>query len=347
MLLSSCQGTEDHQGNVIYVDAIPPVDTLYGRKISLEPELLNVRDLVVLDDEYLIIAEEREDEIFKVFRLPDMEFLYSWGRKGEGPGEIPTQLVDRGIIGVSDRQLVLYAMGVVSLFTFQVSDTAMTFLDREMIMYDGMQNPFLNRLTRLNDSTYIAVYGSGLTELYAEEDLIALEPGNRTPLFTFGAFPETDLTGREQVMATTKALAAKPNGSRLIAFYVSQQFFRIYNGRGELIREVHINEDPEMGTTYVGIVPSYRGFNRATENFIYVRGSLWSNSSRGQNSSTRTLEIWRWDGTPYQRFFWDPDLKFSSASTFTVSDRYNRLYAIVIEDELGGELGLYEFDLGQ
>ena len=39
-----------------------------------------------------VVVSENTDSVFYVYRLPDFRFLYTWGRRGSGPGEFPNQV---------------------------------------------------------------------------------------------------------------------------------------------------------------------------------------------------------------------------------------------------------------
>ena len=49
--------------------------------------LLNPADIVNVADKYLVISDSDSEGFIKVFKLPEMDFLYSWGMQGQGPNE--------------------------------------------------------------------------------------------------------------------------------------------------------------------------------------------------------------------------------------------------------------------
>lgn len=56
-----------------------------AREIGVE-QILNPQDLACTQN-YLIVKNDKETEVFTVYGLPDLTYKYTYGRSGKGPGE--------------------------------------------------------------------------------------------------------------------------------------------------------------------------------------------------------------------------------------------------------------------
>ena len=61
-------------------------DTLTGRSVSVNEDLLMPVKVFAMDDK-LVVFDRVNSDFFKVFKTPEMELLYSFGSKGRGPNE--------------------------------------------------------------------------------------------------------------------------------------------------------------------------------------------------------------------------------------------------------------------
>jgi hypothetical protein len=333
----SCQS--DESGLFETTVALPLSDTLKSREISIvnHTGLLNPVKIINVDDKYLVISESREEDLFQVYSLPELDYLYSWGRQGRGPDEFMfTPLVE---INTADENIILYELGLQQLRIYTVTDTAFVKKEEISLSYENQLDP-LTHIRRLNDSLFVADYGTAFED--TNHEYIALQPGINEPLFTFGNYPESDLEGMERYFRYTKTNAANPDGEKFAAFYLYHNLVKIFNSNGVELKAIQIN-DP-----FISVDPAeddyflFRFLLTATETYLY---SLGINTSRQEFSDNiesikTTLEIWNWDGQPVFRSVFDEPVH-----GFTVSEKYNRIYAFsslethkVFEYELPGIL---------
>jgi hypothetical protein len=327
----------DRFNNFEEVRALPFEDTLqHANVISLEEEieLFNPLRIQNVNDQYLIISLYSDNNFINVFRLPEMDFLYSWGRQGRGADEFmhpPVYLQNRS------NELIMYDAVLQNLRFYAVSDTELVKTQRTLpLLYDGQRDP-LNRISRINDSLYFADYGSSTENTNSE--YVALRPDSEEPLFTFGKYPETELGAFQRYAEYAKTNVSKPDGSRFAAFYINYNKFKIFNTKGQEVTAVQV-EDPFLPENTQGEDDfDYRYAACATNNYIYLLGFNGSREKLINNNSSSfktSSEIWNWEGEPVHRSMFDRPIHM-----FTVSEKYRKLYGYLgIEDIL-----IYEYDL--
>jgi len=223
LLLSCCQETENNKTQ--HVQAFPFEDTPKAQRI-LNPdwniEFLNPVSIINLNDRYLILNYFRPDDFFHVFKLPEVNYLYSWGKKGRGPDEFTQNPV---YINSNKDELIVFDGILQSLRYLSVNDTTLIKSRELALSYEGQVEP-LNRIRRIHDTLYVVIYGSSIQEETNHEHM-ALQPGEESPLFTFGEYPNTNLEGFDRYSEFLKTNTAKPDGSRFAAFYIAQYMFKI------------------------------------------------------------------------------------------------------------------------
>lgn len=320
-LILSCQGNE--QVDYHAVEALPVSDTLSAGVISLEGQTSwqNPDHILNVNDRYLIISEQRPDNFFHVFKLPELDFLYTWGSQGRGPDEFASPPM---WINVSGNELIAHDMALQQQKYYEVTDTTLRKSRNPLSMsYDGQMDP-LNRLRRLNDSVYIADYGLSFEN--TDDEHIALRPGESDPLFTFGKYPETELEDINRYPAFIKTNIAKPDGSKFAAFYIAHNRFKIYDSNGNLIKAIQVNDPFLSGEPRNDEVELlYRGTAWASDKYLYLIGYNFGGDKifNDPDPSHNTLvEIWNWDGEPVYRGMFDRLIQ-----KFTVSEKHNKIYA--------------------
>lgn len=317
------------------VEALP-IDldeTLSASVISIDDEvdLINPQYLRNVD-EYLVILDRREENLFKVFRLPDLNFLYSWGRIGRGPGEF--QSLNFSWFDAVGDTVILNSPALFKLGYYAVTDSAFVLeAERALPMVMDMQVAFPS-LQRIHDSLYVASYGFSQDTEY---EFAAMSPDVNELLFTFGNYPETNLEGNEKFSRYVKTFVGKPDGSRMAAFYSRDNLFKLFDNKGELIRRVRVRE-PYLGSAEGEADYRYRGFVDSTEDFIFVLGvNATPNELLEDPASFRfSLEVWDWEGHPLHRIMMEEQV-----IQFAISDYHGMLYGFTPNENSE----IYQYDI--
>ncbi len=124
-------------------DDQPTVQTLTADSIAIH-QVINPHQWAVSAGK-AVVQTLRMDSLFYVYSLPDFRFLYAWGRRGNGPGEmLPTQMLN-AFDGDTDS-LVLRFTAPATFRTYRVGQEAFTATDTLAIRSDGrgfsLRRPF-------------------------------------------------------------------------------------------------------------------------------------------------------------------------------------------------------------
>lgn len=124
-------------------DDQPTVQTLTADSIAIH-QVINPHQWAVSAGK-AVVQTLRMDSLFYVYSLPDFRFLYAWGRRGNGPGEIlPTQMLN-AFDGDTDS-LVLRFTAPATFRTYRVGQEAFTATDTLAVRSDGrgfsLRRPF-------------------------------------------------------------------------------------------------------------------------------------------------------------------------------------------------------------
>lgn len=299
--------------------------------LNSEESFYNPIQIENINDEYLLVSEYLREDFFRVFKLPEVNYLYAWGVEGRGPGEFQTTPV---YLQFNNQKVIPYDAISKRLKFLSINDTALTYLEEQELRYEGQIEP-LNRIVRMNDSLYFADYGSGLEETNAEH--IAIEPDCMDSLFTFGSYPETELIGYERYFNFMKSSVAKPDGSKFAAFYLKHNLLKIYDVEGELKHQIEV-QDPYLEEKED---ITFRSVKSVSNNFIYALG-LYETTENVYESSeadlTTSLEIWDWKGKMLFRAQFDQIIHH-----FSVSEKNGKIYAI----SNYSMNQLYEYDISE
>lgn len=329
LVFASCSKYNNNRV-LINHDAVNVEDTLrLYNKIQLpdSSKILTPLRIINLQDEYLIVSEQRREDFFKVFDILDKRFMYEWGSTGEGPDQFRMTPV---YIEAAETDLVIY-LGITQELQFvSVTDSGMVKKQTQSLSYEGQLEP-LNKVRRISDSLYFADYGTSFEQTDYEH--IALKPDDDSPLFYFGNYPETDAEGFARYVRFTKENAVKPDGSKFAAFYSTQNEFKIYNTEnGELLTRVQISDNSvDQSEVNQSDRYLYRTTASASDDYIYV---LSFNSPREkvfegpEYISHSMLEVWDWNGNPVYRGAFDRLIH-----NFTISEQNSEIYAFSNESE--------------
>lgn len=295
-------------------------DTLFGKAIPV-PDEVGFFDrnhiMVNVKDSLLVLGGQKPEEIFTVFHLPRLDYLYSSGRRGRGPGELSAIFRDAGSYA-SENELIIYDANKFSLLYYDVSEQGMVFKRRAAIRYSSQTMP-LNGVKKLTDSVFTAFYG--ITE-QTNHEFIALQPDNDEHLFTFGNYPESDLEGALRAQKFGKITAAKPDGQKFVSFYTFVPLMKIFDGSGNVLVEQDLKSSENKGAEKENLL--YRSRVQASDAFIYVLAPFISAEDREEGRYHPFLEIWNWNGELVKKLVFD-----EAVINFAVSEKFGHIYCLV------------------
>jgi hypothetical protein len=104
-LLFSCNISNETHNKIDLPDAIQ----LKGRTIQIDNNMLNPMGMCTSDDK-LIVFDDVQRGLFKVFIIPELAYMFSWGSRGKGPEEF--QLIDNNYFRSFSNGLELLDHGI-------------------------------------------------------------------------------------------------------------------------------------------------------------------------------------------------------------------------------------------
>ncbi len=323
----SCQYSDTSQRALVEPEVAAE---LVAHVFSTEVEFINPFGLVTIDDTYLIVVDMDPRGSLKVFRLPDLNFLYAWGRQGRGPDEF-ADISSFTFFSDHHRRLIGVESGLAEIHHYQVTDTAIVLSYKQSLAYDMRPSP-LNGVTRMHDSLYVVAYewidNTG-------REFVALRPDHPDTLFSYGSRPTT-VSDVQNRMDYSSVGAAKPDGKQYAAFYAYQNMAKFFDDTGALMYEVRCTDPALKGMKdifYTGTVGAYG-------EYLYAFSvDLPSDHFESMIPQLKPIvEVWDWSGHLRRKVRLDQPVLF-----FSVSARNGWLYGAPL---LGGN-ELYAYDLAE
>jgi hypothetical protein len=279
-----------------------------------------------------VIFDNGKEDLFKVYRLPEFTFLYSFGEIGEGPNEF--SYVNENSLQAMADNLVVVSGTQLKMIRIENDSTVM---GESVELFMSNSSP-VNGLVMIDESTYICDIMDAKPG-GPEHQVVHLQRGEE--LITFGKYPEiSKLENNRQLDRLYrdfgKRSVVNPKDGRIAAFYFYQNEIKYYNNMGELLHEIEI-ETPAKNDLE-GEMDMYRVEPFATPKHIYVMyiGKPKSEVMEKPEIFRPHLEVWDWEGNLLERFILDQPL-----TSFVVSENYKKLYGFsYFKEDL-----FFEYDL--
>lgn len=311
---------------------LPAAKNIHASSKSLDTELLAPGKIFIHGDK-LIVFEQLPTDMFKVFSIPSLKHLYSFGNNGGGPEEF-TSIGNDNIISIDGEYIEIYDMGKIKYL--QISDSAAHKVKETSIAISDSKSP-INRLRKLNDENY---YFDHVFEENQQEEFTCFNIVSKTQSY-FSNYPKWKNidSPHDKYRAYLKSSCYNAANNKMAIFYFNFPAMKILDGKGNFIKEIYFR-DEESFPTYEHGDDNVIYFSEplATNNFIYA---LWigkTKSSVGNDIENFKPEIlvFNWDGDILGRYQLD-----KPAITFTVSERLNKIYCTsFLEPEI-----IYEYNL--
>lgn len=298
IVLGSCTSPKNQNTS----SSLPDPEPLTVDSIRIPPLLLSVSRLFIAQDR-LVAYEPKKDTLFSFWQLPECRYLFSAGRKGEGPDDF--LMLDKVFVE-TPRGFKAFELSSSKIKELKTDDYNSLKVVAEKRL-EANQMP-LNRFLFLADSSYCFLSKD------EQHEYVLLNKKGETR--SFSPYPEGILEMKEGDMKPfvyNKLTVAKPDGEKFAAFYVYAKMIRLYNREGEMLKEILL-EKPAASSEEGMRVAYYSSYPYATDTYIYVLSKL---------DGRQVLEVWTWEGEMAARYL--PDRKIDA---FAVSRKYNTLYAI-------------------
>ncbi len=298
---------------------MPEARPLTAETVVTEVDALLPRAMFVVEDK-LGIYKEREDFMLDFYTLPDLKFICSTARRGQGPDDL---------IGLEGRNIEVSGNTFCALEHMTWRLKTMTLLgDSTMHVVTRSQplktNGAINMFHRLDSVHYLSL---GSTSNQKEFCIYDLSDGSSREV---GEYPDwidsaTVADGMPLLLPYGKFLAVSPDGSRFAAFYWHFDRVRFFDRECRMLMDVKVrhNSDGNQEEDRKQSSGCYYGV-KAIGDKIYAL--------HADSDSTRILEIWDWDGRPSSAFRLDRPVTLMTVDTKACRlitkdvEHYNEIY---------------------
>ncbi|MCU0413399.1 MAG: TolB-like 6-bladed beta-propeller domain-containing protein [Ignavibacteriaceae bacterium] len=230
--------------NGVIIDTFPKEAFLEAIELKTPPILFKPSNMCIVDS-FLVVTQSRRDTIFTIFKLPNCEYLLSFGNQGKGPNEfnLSMEFVTLGTVYGEYRS---FAVGnlLTKIQYYKINDI----LNRVFKPYRIERLP--PKLNRFRAITYISdslIFGAPY-----RGDMHLFEYNARTKVLkSFRDYPEKFPLRDPEFMREPFAcfMATKPDNSKFVVAYYYKGIIEIYD----------LKNDKQ-------IIISYRGFPSLREN---------------------------------------------------------------------------------
>lgn len=321
-LLSGCQTRveEGIEEKITLSDAVP----LSAVKKSVSVDLLRPSKLIVHGDK-LVVYDMQEENMFKVFELPEVRYRYSFGNVGQGPDDFV--FIDKESLN-SGKQLEIVDQQ--ELIRLDLTDTGAVRVSRHPLLFE--ERAVLSGVKRINDSIY-------LSDGFSDEKGKELQRMNIVTgdVEEFGEIPQWNKelsTFTEKKQAYSKSFCVNEQTGESAVFYYMYPKFRLFSKDNKCVKTVTIQTGSGETPTEEGRIFFTESF--ATPSHLYV---MWVDKSKEEvmkdvETFQPDLLVFDWEGNLEARYRLDQPV-----ITFTVAG--NKLYApSFLETDV-----LYEYEL--
>lgn len=291
------------------IDKFPSEVILKGTVLQIPPILFKPSSMCILDS-FLIVTQDRSDTIFSIFKLPNCEYLLSFGNEGRGPTEF-FNMNEYTTFGAVYQENNSFA--VANLMTRVQYYRIIDVINHNFSPYKIVRlSPNLNRFISL---------------VYVGDSLVFGAPyGGNMHLFKFDTFtnvlesfkpytkdyPLFDISSMRHLYGCS--IAVKPDNSKLVVSYSLQGKIEIYdlntNKQITLLYQEFPSFEKNLGinktSKYWNIKPEMQMFSEkvtCTNKYIYARiaNDKYSTiyDAKGPNHNfIPELYIFDWLGNP-------------------------------------------------
>lgn len=329
LLLLICCGCSNNMYNGTVVTAFKNTGELVSNIQKTSVPVLLPRSMFIVDNK-LFIYREKEDKLFHIFNLPNLDYVCDVGNRGQGPDDFG-HLDTRSFHVYKNRFNVLEATSNI-LKTVVFENDHLSVIHSEKMFQSKVSN---NGFYLLADSVYLT-FGSLIdTQEYCLFDK------NTGKAVNIGDYPQWTLRNVDQphevFITYLKSCVVHPNGKKFAAFYGRFKRLRIYDDSVNLLHEVDVKIEPYSVDIEKDIREQtvyYIGQPHATSNYIYA---LCSNSNGNVSSATNDCElhIWDWEGNPVGCYKFD-----RKVSLMALSEAHNKIFAL--NNSVDNEIYIYD-----
>ena len=322
LLLSLCISCNEKE-STIRITSFPINESLKSDLIQVPPIIWAPTNMFITGNK-LIVFQIKKDPVFDIFQLPECQYLFSGGAKGNGPPDFPPDIYTKSFI-MSPNGFQVFFQGDKSLRNVVVEQDKL-FRDNSNIDVDRLDiNSYpVNGFLPINDSLfcYWSEFGSS-----TEYTMLNTYTNKH---FSFSNYPDwnnANIDKEKLPFLYIKNSIAKPDGERFMSFYAFIKHIRLFSNKGELLKEISVDIEPFntlIEDDFDKRQISYFAYPQATDKYIYA---FCKNTNEKTRKNTE-LQVWDWNGNPIAKYQLDKELTY-----FTISEDFKKIYAVNYENE--------------
>lgn len=345
LFIVGCNHTTQKENEVL-IDKFPKEAMLEATELKIPPILFAPSNICIVDS-FMVVSQSRPDSIYSIFKLPNCQYLLSFGNEGRGPEEFNLSL-EFVTLGAVYGKNGSFAVGnlLTNIQYYKIDDI----INRVFKPYKVARTP--PKLNRFRAITYVgdslifgAPYGGNMHIFKFNTITNRLETYLDYPM----KFPQMTSDAQREVFACF--MATKPDNSKFLVAYYTQGVIEInsltnnkpikilYKGFPPLMENAGLNKTSK----YFEVKPELKMFCEkiiATDKYIFVRvaNDAYSkiyNANGPRRSFIREIHVFDWSGKPIIK------LKFDKFFSYFALDEVNKnLYTI--DDTVSNKIMRYD-----
>ncbi|MDR3236226.1 MAG: TolB-like 6-bladed beta-propeller domain-containing protein [Prevotellaceae bacterium] len=312
---------------------LPEITELSSTSKQLNVEVL-LSGRIFIHEDKLIVFEQLHENMFKVFELPTLKYLYSFGDQGMGPNNF-VSVGNDDIIAYHSEFVEIYDTGKIKYVKF--TDSTAYIADTKPLNLFHLKTP-VNRFKKINDSIY---YFDNWFEIEQQNEFTRLNIFSHEQSY-FSPYPDWIhlASDEEKYPIYLKSTYYNSFNDKIAAFYYHFPVMKLLDSDGNTIKEVRF--DAGKVSDYESVQNEVFHFTDAyaTDDYIYAQ---WIGKSKKEvagdmENFTPEIFVFDWDGNILNRYKLD-----KPSITFTVSENNRKMYCTSFtETDV-----IYEYDLPQ
>jgi len=322
--------------NTVYDISLPDAEELTSSSKIISADLLSPIDIIIKNNK-LIILEMISKDMFKVFDVSSLKYLYSFGERGQGPNDF----LSNGINIIHNENDCVEIHDIDNVKFLRFLDT-IAFIEKKLpISRINLRNP-INGLGKLNDSIYFFdnIFEGDRKKEFTRQNI------KTNKRYYFSILPnwyknETIINEMQKYSIYKASKKVLPPKKRIVVFYYRFPAMKIIDYDGNVCKEIKIRIQNQNFNAYDANTTYFTSQSFLTNDYIYALylGKPNDVIIAEEDSFRPDLLIFNWEGSIVGRYVLDKPI-----TAFTISEETGKIYGV---SSLGDSHinSIYEFEL--
>jgi hypothetical protein len=333
--LLSCSNQRETKIEII--KEFPHSISITHQQINTPPLLFSIGEMQILDS-VLVAFDTKSVYFFKIFKLPNFNYIGEYITKGRGPEEEIN--IDPFFNKLSGNKFIYKSLNTVKFACFNLNENKLEIIKTIQLPSELLD---FSHIFTFHDS----IIGGWIYNQLAEKEFVVFSTKEKTmdefgPVYS-NIVDNIPINTRASIFS--KVITVKPDNLRIAVVYDKFQMLRIIDNKGILIKEIRFENSTQLpdgmfkgnvrGIDSNKIILHYQRI-QSTNKYIYA---LYSGKSQadfinieGATDIGTEIHVWNWDGVPIVKirldkecssFAVDPNDKFGiSSSVYDIDKLY-------------------------